>query len=106
APQAHARVEAGLARRAAREAGGHLVDVEAFEAVADEGVEAPVLGLQLEPDARAVQVRALALVEVEQRLIALVGRPLVRAALVARRVADAERTVLQQVDERIARGRG
>src|SRR5260221_6587436 len=93
--QARAGIETGLARREAERAGRLPVAREALEPVAQEDVDAPVLLLELEAKAGAMQIGALAFVEVEGQLV--------RAALGA---AGGRALVAQEVpDRRTATGR-
>ena len=101
-PQADSGVDAGLAQRHAGRARRGTVLGEALEAVLEKRVKAPALVVELEPDARAVQVEALAFVEVEELLVVVLDRAAVRCALEADGVADAEAARRQRVGQRIA----
>src|SRR5438874_7416152 len=100
--QADARVEARLARIEARGAGRATVVREALKAIGNEGIEAPVRSLELDPEARAVQIRVLTLIEVKRQVVRAALGAAIGRALEAKEVADRRAVDRQRVDEWIA----
>src|SRR2546423_14801125 len=100
--QADARVEARLPRIEARGAGGATVVREAFKAIGNEGIEAPVRCLELEPEARAVEIGALTLVEVKRQVVRPALGAAIGRALETKEVADCRAVDRQRIYEWIA----
>src|SRR6185312_11871207 len=84
----------------------NLVLREAFEAIGDESVEAPVARARLEPEARAVQIGVLPFVKVERQLLGRAFAATIGRALEAQQITDARAADRQGIDERIARRAG
>ena len=75
---------------------------EALKAIGNEGIEAPVRSLELDPEARAVQIRVLTLIEVKRQVIRAALGAAIGRALEAKEVADRRAVDRQRVDEWIA----
>ena len=103
AAQAHAAVVPRLAQRQIHRALRAPVAVVALEAVADEGIEAPVVLLELEAEARSVEVTVLAFIQVERNLVRAALGAAVSRVLPAQNVPHGRAAGLQHIDERIAR---
>ena len=103
AAQARAGVEARLARGEAARALGPAVVGEALEAVAQEYVGAPVVLLEFQPEAGAVQIGALALVQVERQMVGTALGAAVGGALITQHIADGAAADGQYVTKWVAR---
>ena len=75
---------------------------EALKAIGNEGIEAPVRGLELEPEARAVEIGALTLVEVKRQVVGPALGAAIDRALETKEVADGRAVDRQRIYEWIA----
>src|SRR5436190_13980590 len=101
-----AQADAGIESRLAHVEAGRALRApilrEAYEAVGDERVDAPVARPELQADVRSVQIGAFALVEVQRKLVGAALGAGVGRTLPAQEIAEGSAAGGERIGERVA----